>query len=99
MDVLIGQLTTGLSLGSILLLAALGGVTPALIAGGHVHQYRASETRATHHVWAPSTAFIIPDRRQPRYGLKEVGYVEHRLAPDGLLNRMPGLFHGRGLMR
>jgi 3',5'-cyclic AMP phosphodiesterase CpdA len=78
-----------------LLLAALGGVTPALIASGHVHQYRASETRATHHVWAPSTAFIIPDRRQPRYGLKEVGYVEHRLAPDGAhasrLVRVPGV--------
>jgi hypothetical protein len=34
-------------------------------------------------VWAPSTGFIIPDSRQPVYGEKEVGYVEHRFEPDG----------------
>jgi hypothetical protein len=34
-------------------------------------------------VWGPSTGFIIPDARQPRYGDKEVGYVEHLLHPDG----------------
>ncbi|SKA37962.1 3',5'-cyclic AMP phosphodiesterase CpdA [Enhydrobacter aerosaccus] len=78
-----------------LLMASLVGVTPALISCGHVHQYRASETFATRHVWATSTAFVIPDHRQPRYGLKEVGYVEHRLYPDGrhesALVRVPGL--------
>jgi hypothetical protein len=26
---------------------------------------------------------IIPDSWQPRYGEKEVGYVEHRFEPDG----------------
>lgn len=66
-----------------LLLASLVGTTPALVACGHVHQYRATDTFATRHVWATSTAFVIPDRRQPRYGLKEVGYVEHRLHADG----------------
>ncbi|MCR6678964.1 hypothetical protein NVV43_26060, partial [Escherichia marmotae] len=35
------------------------------------------------HVWGTSTAFVIPDARQPRYGLKEVGYVEHQLGEDG----------------
>jgi len=65
------------------LTAALNGVAPALVACGHVHQYRATRVDNTDHVWGTSTAYIIPDRRQPRYGLKEVGYVEHRLHADG----------------
>ncbi|MFO1159736.1 MAG: metallophosphoesterase [Reyranellaceae bacterium] len=66
-----------------MLLSALGGVVPALVASGHVHQFRDSWFEGTHHVWAPSTAFVIPDSRQPVYGVKDVGYVEHRLAADG----------------
>jgi 3',5'-cyclic-AMP phosphodiesterase len=65
------------------LFAALDGVVPALVACGHVHQYRNTETDGTRHVWGTSTAFVLPDRLQPRYGTKEVGYVEHRLEPDG----------------
>jgi 3',5'-cyclic-AMP phosphodiesterase len=65
------------------LFAALGGVVPALVACGHVHQYRRTEVAGTRHVWGTSTAFVLPDRLQPRYGTKEVGYVEHRLEPDG----------------
>jgi 3',5'-cyclic AMP phosphodiesterase CpdA len=34
-------------------------------------------------VRAPSTGFIIPDARQPVYGEKEVGDVEHRFERDG----------------
>jgi Icc protein len=60
-----------------------------------VHQFRVSESFATRHVWGTSTAFVIPDRLQPRYGIKEVGYVEHSLAPDGThdsrLMRVPGV--------
>jgi 3',5'-cyclic AMP phosphodiesterase CpdA len=82
-----------------LLLADLGGTIPALIACGHVHQYRETwpaDTRpATRHVWATSTAFVIPDRKRPRYGVKETGYVEHALHSDGThdsrLVRVPGL--------
>jgi len=48
-----------------------------------VHQYFSSRWQATHHVWGPSTGFILPDARQPTYGLKQVGYVEHRLEADG----------------
>ena len=59
------------------------GAAPALIACGHVHQYRATTADGSHHVWAPSTAFVLPDRIQPLYGMKEVGYVEHALEPDG----------------
>lgn len=65
------------------LVSALGDVTPALTACGHVHQYRESGPAESRHVWGTSTAFVLPDRLQPRYGVKEVGYVEHRLEPDG----------------
>jgi hypothetical protein len=65
------------------LVALLGGAVPALVACGHVHQYRSTEAAGTRHIWATSTAFVLPDRLQPRYGTKEVGYVEHRLEPDG----------------
>jgi hypothetical protein len=60
------------------------GVEPKLVVCGHVHQYRSTDAAAgAHHVWGTSTAYVIPDRLQPRYGLKEVGYVEHSLRPDG----------------
>ena len=59
------------------------GVVPALVVSGHVHQYRSSDADGSHHVWGPSTAFVVPDRIQPIYGAKKVGYVEHALRPDG----------------
>jgi len=65
------------------LLTAFGRAAPALIASGHVHQYRSSEVDGARHIWAPSTAYFMPDRRQPRYGLKEVGFVVHELREDG----------------
>jgi Icc protein len=77
------------------LLASLGQAMPSLVACGHVHQYRETWSEGVRHVWATSTAFVIPDRRQPRYGLKEAGYVEHRLEADGRhashLVRVPGV--------
>jgi 3',5'-cyclic-AMP phosphodiesterase len=77
------------------LLDALGGNKPALIASGHVHQFLSHRPQGTHHVWAPSTGFVIPDTRQPLYGLKQTGYVEHHLHPDGghdsFLVSVPGL--------
>jgi 3',5'-cyclic AMP phosphodiesterase CpdA len=65
------------------LFAVLGARRPALVACGHVHQFRSTRSAGTRHVWAPSTAFVLPDQRQPRYGLKEVGYVVHDLHADG----------------
>jgi|SRR5581483_2197206 len=56
---------------------------PALVASGHVHQFLSHRPLGTHHVWAPSTGFVLPDERQPLYGLKQTGYLEHRLHPDG----------------
>jgi Icc protein len=76
------------------LLRLLGNAVPALVACGHVHQYRETWSSGSRHVWATSTAFIIPDARQPCYGIKEVGYVEHHLEADGRhvsrLVRVPG---------
>ncbi len=65
------------------LLGAFSLARALVVASGHVHQYRSTLTDAVRHVWAPSTGFSIPDSRQPRYGEKEVGYVEHRFEPDG----------------
>jgi hypothetical protein len=74
---------------------ALGGGDLGLVASGHVHQYRATLAAGIRHVWAPSTGFIMPDARQPRYGEKDVGYVEHSFQPDGghqaRYVRVPGL--------
>jgi 3',5'-cyclic AMP phosphodiesterase CpdA len=64
-------------------LSAMLGALPALIVSGHIHQYRSSDADGSHHVWGPSTAFVVSERIQPTYGLKEVGYVEHTLQPDG----------------
>ena len=65
------------------LLDALGGVKPALVASGHVHQYVSHVVDGSHHVWAPSTGFFLPDDVQPVYGQKQVGYVSHWLLADG----------------
>lgn len=64
------------------LLAAFAGRMPAVVLSGHVHQYRSRLIDGTRHVWAPSTGFVIPDARQPVYGEKEVGYVEHSFGAD-----------------
>jgi hypothetical protein len=56
---------------------------PALVCSGHVHQFLLNRVAGAQHVWAPSTAFVLPDTRQPRYGLKQVGYVQHDMRPDG----------------
>jgi 3',5'-cyclic AMP phosphodiesterase CpdA len=53
-----------------------------LIASGHVHQRRDFTYCQTRHVWAPSTGFIMSDKRQERIALKEVGLVEYRFRPD-----------------
>lgn len=53
-----------------------------LVASGHVHQRRDFTYGRVRHVWAPSTGFIIPDRKQEVIGTKEVGLVEYRFQPD-----------------
>jgi 3',5'-cyclic AMP phosphodiesterase CpdA len=65
------------------LIKLLEAVDLRLIASGHIHQRRDFTYGRVRHVWAPSTAFIIPDFRQQRVGIKEVGLVEYRFEPDG----------------
>ncbi|WP_291867724.1 metallophosphoesterase [Bradyrhizobium sp.] len=60
----------------------LDAVDLRLVASGHVHQRRDFTHRHVRHVWAPSAAFIIPDRKQEVIGTKEVGLVEYRFQPD-----------------
>jgi 3',5'-cyclic AMP phosphodiesterase CpdA len=65
-----------------------------LVASGHVHQRRDFTHAHTRHVWAPSAGFIIPDAKQERIGVKEVGMVEYRFQPDGFevrYVRAPGM--------
>jgi len=64
------------------LLAALGR-PPALVACGHVHQFRDHAVGGTRHVWAPATAFIVGDDWQQPIGTKMLGWVEHLLHADG----------------
>ena len=54
-----------------------------LVASGHVHQRRDFTRGHVRHVWAPSSGFIIPDRKQEVIGVKEVGLVEYRFQADG----------------
>jgi 3',5'-cyclic AMP phosphodiesterase CpdA len=58
-----------------------------LVASGHVHQRRDFTRGHVRHVWAPSSGFIISDRRQEVIGIKEVGFVEYRFQPDGFAVR------------
>jgi hypothetical protein len=58
------------------LLAILGRADLRLVASGHVHQHRRRRVDDVEHCWAPSTAYVLPDRLQPRIGTKRVGYVE-----------------------
>jgi 3',5'-cyclic AMP phosphodiesterase CpdA len=64
------------------LLKMLGSVDLRLVASGHLHQRRDYTYRSLRHIWAPSTGFIISDKRQERIALKEVGLVEYRFTPD-----------------
>ena len=64
------------------LLSMLGRAELRLVASGHVHQHRRRRLDGVEHCWAPSTAYVLPDRLQPRIGNKRVGYVEYALHRD-----------------
>jgi 3',5'-cyclic AMP phosphodiesterase CpdA len=65
------------------LIEMLRAVDLRLVASGHVHQRRDFTHGHIRHVWAPSSGFVIPDRKQEVIGIKEVGLVEYRFQPDG----------------
>jgi len=52
------------------------------VVSGHTHQSRRLIHDGVEHVWAPSTAFIIPDRMQERIGDKHVGVMTLTLSSD-----------------
>jgi 3',5'-cyclic AMP phosphodiesterase CpdA len=64
------------------LIEMLGTVDLRLVASGHVHQRRDFTRGHIRHVWAPSSGFIISDKKQEVIGVKEVGLVEYRFQPD-----------------
>jgi 3',5'-cyclic AMP phosphodiesterase CpdA len=64
------------------LIQMLSTVDLRLVASGHLHQRRDFTRGHVRHVWAPSSGFIIPDKRQEVIGIKEVGLVEYRFQPD-----------------
>ena len=65
------------------------------VVSGHVHQARSLRVGGVEHVWAPSTAYCIPDARQERIGEKIVGLLtldlteaDHRfelVTPEGVV--------------
>ncbi|QDW39361.1 metallophosphoesterase [Bradyrhizobium sp. KBS0727] len=65
------------------LIELLDAVDLRLVASGHIHQRRDFTRGHVRHIWAPPTGFIIPDVRQERIGIKEVGLVEYRFEPHG----------------
>lgn len=77
------------------LLAMFGEARPAVIASGHVHQWRDRTADGIRQVWAPAVAFIVGDAWQHRVGDKILGWVEHEFHADGThaarLHAMPEL--------
>jgi hypothetical protein len=57
------------------LIEMLSAVHLRLVASRHVHQRRDFTRGNIGHVWAPSSGFIIPDKKQEMIGIKEVGLV------------------------
>jgi 3',5'-cyclic AMP phosphodiesterase CpdA len=52
------------------------------VGSGHVHQYRRLMVGGVEHVWAPSSAFFVPDVVQEPIGEKVVGAMILELEPD-----------------
>jgi 3',5'-cyclic AMP phosphodiesterase CpdA len=65
------------------LLAALAPYDLRFVCAGHTHQVRQSVHAGVEHVWAPSTAFTVPDFRQETIGEKLVGVLSLDLSEDG----------------
>ena len=77
------------------LLAMFGAHRPALIASGHVHQWRDRVADGIRQIWAPAIGFIVGDAWQHRVGEKLLGWVEHEFHADGThvahLHHVPAL--------
>jgi 3',5'-cyclic AMP phosphodiesterase CpdA len=74
--------------------AMFEGVDLRLVACGHAHQHVHARHGAAAHVWAPATAFVLPDRIQSRVGEKLCGVVEYVFGTDDVTVRVvapPGI--------
>lgn len=67
------------------LLALFERARPALVASGHIHQWRNRSADGFRQVWAPPVSFIVGEEGQPTVGTKLLGAVEHWFHPDGSL--------------
>jgi len=53
-----------------------------VIASGHIHQSRVIDAAGIRYVWCPSTAFVMPERKQPTIGVKHVGLTDYRFSGE-----------------
>jgi 3',5'-cyclic AMP phosphodiesterase CpdA len=76
---------------------------PALVASGHLHQWRDRVADGIRQVWAPSTGFVVGSAWQWSWGERRLGWVEHLFHADGThechLRETPNLIlHDLGTM-
>lgn len=64
------------------LIALIGDAGVKLVMTGHTHQMRQSRHAGVDFVWAPSTAFVLPDWFQPVMGEKRLGLADYRFDGD-----------------
>ena len=64
--------------------AIMGKLNVRLYACGHVHQSRDHVVDGVRHVWAPATAFTLPDEVQPAIGTKRCGLVSYAFSPGSV---------------
>jgi hypothetical protein len=64
------------------LTAMLDGRDLRFVIAGHTHQLRTIQVGGVEHIWAPSSAYFIPDAIQERIGKKHVGVMLLELKPD-----------------
>lgn len=57
--------------------------TVPLVVSGHVHQGRRLDLDGRHHLWAPTSWAVLPERVQPLLGDKRCAVVDLDLHPDG----------------
>lgn len=72
------------------LMEPLAGRDLRLVASGHKHQWRAFDLEGVRHVWCPSTASVNGAPTAKNWGLREVGFVEHRLEGRRTRQRLLG---------
>ena len=65
------------------LLSLLDGLDLRFVVNGHTHQLRRLGLGGVEHVWAPSSAFVVPDVMQEWIGEKVVGAMTLTLGPAG----------------